>query len=180
VKGATHRRTADVDVTLQLWPQPPGGPDDLRPYWWGLHDLSFYTKHGHKEVWHQQFPELDNERTSGSARVEWTGERFGWVLKLHFSHEKALPALDILGLRNPPGKEPRHGYVPPPTVQHLALHLAKDAGLLAAAAEKLDHEDEVDDGTARLREWFDRRAPNVRRTLALLDDHARRLRRGWS
>lgn len=58
-----------------------------------------------------------------------------------------------------------------PTPQHLALHLAKDAGALAAACEKLDHEDEVDEGTRALLAWYGKNLPNVLKTLMLLDEH---------
>lgn len=59
------------------------------------------------------------------------------------------------------------------TVQHLALHLAKDAGLLAAAAEKLDHPNESKEGQCLLDDWMLRRAPHVEKTIALLRERAK-------
>lgn len=57
---------------------------------------------------------------------------------------------------------------PMPTVPHLALHLAKDAGALAAAAEKMEHPEEAGEGAALFDDWMGRRLANVERTLALL------------
>jgi hypothetical protein len=57
-----------------------------------------------------------------------------------------------------------------PSVQHLALHLAKDAGKLAEAAEKLDHAAEREDGVTLLRRFMEHRFDNMHRTLALLQD----------
>lgn len=56
-----------------------------------------------------------------------------------------------------------------PTIQHLALHLAKDAGLLAAAAEKMDHPEEHEAGCRLFIEWMTKRRPHVERSIELLE-----------
>lgn len=56
------------------------------------------------------------------------------------------------------------------SIQHLALHLAKDAGLLAAAAEKLDHPNERAEGIAAFEAWMRHRHSNVEKTLQLLNE----------
>ena len=69
--------------------------------------------------------------------------------------------------------QPYHGDVR--TVGHFALHLAKYAGELATAAEKMEHEMEHAEGERLLRSWLDRRPDQVRRTLDLIAevaDHA--------
>lgn len=60
-------------------------------------------------------------------------------------------------MTQPPGDEE------PPTLEHMALHLAKDAGLLAQALERMGHARERKEGWTLLDDWIRKRPDNVRK-----------------
>lgn len=95
-----NRRTSEVIIRRQLWPPPP---PDARPYWWGVHDLSFHDGDGN-EVWHRIIPEA--EGSVPSARVE-REERWGWILVLTYTHRTARRMLAAHGLSPRPGRVDR-------------------------------------------------------------------------
>lgn len=54
------------------------------------------------------------------------------------------------------------------SAEHFALHLAKYAGELASACEKMGHETEREEGQRLLIAWMEKRPAQVIRTLSLL------------
>lgn len=70
---------------------------------------------------------------------------------------------------SPPRESP--GETSPPSLGHIALHLAKEAGLLASAAEKMEHSGERADGEASLKAWWLNRAQNLDRIERLVAAH---------
>lgn len=65
----------------------------------------------------------------------------------------------------------RPGDQSPPSLGHVALHLAKEAGILAAAVEKMQHAGEHAAGVVSLTSWFLERAENLGRIERLVAAH---------
>lgn len=65
----------------------------------------------------------------------------------------------------------RPGDTSPPSLGHVALHLAKEAGLLASAIEKMEHAAERAEGEALLKAWLLNRANNLERIERLVAAH---------
>ncbi len=102
-----HRRTVTIEVTRQLWPQPPR---NSRPYWCYINTLLFYR--GPKEVWSQEIPEashffkgnfnwaVPSKFNLVYMRVEYD-KQWGWLLKFQMSHKEAFKVYEFLFQEHP-------------------------------------------------------------------------------